>query len=121
MGLPCKPHQFALRVINLAWCRAERFSHLDPPLPTWLVGGAGEAGYIGWHEIQDLIAQGAKVVTSTAARSSYLSLGTFWASFDTPASMFSKIQGAAALNLGGLMVGGCWLRLVGAGRASDRW
>lgn len=50
-----------------------------------------------------------QVTQSTAARSSYLSLGTFWASFDTPSSMFSKIQGAASLNLGGLMVGGCWV------------
>lgn len=47
-----------------------------------------------------------QVTVSTQARSAYLSLGTFWASFDTPSTLYQKIQGAATLNLGGLMVRG---------------
>lgn len=64
----------------------------------------GQGGYAGWGEIKALISAGAQVVVSTAAKHAYVVYGRTFITCDTPATLKMKIDAAAALGLGGLMV-----------------
>ena len=45
-----------------------------------------------------------QVVNDPVAKAAYLSLGTQWVAFDTPQTLWMKIQAAKQMGLGGLMV-----------------
>ncbi|EFN53559.1 hypothetical protein CHLNCDRAFT_17567, partial [Chlorella variabilis] len=69
----------------------------------WSPGSAGactgEAGYMSWQEIKQLIAQGAK-----GAMAAYMVSGSTWVAFDLPQTIYMKILAARKRGLGGLMV-----------------
>lgn len=73
------------------------------PAPAPVFAAAGETGFIGWREIKQWIADGARVVENRTALAAYVALGDQWASFDTKHTLALKMQ--AASSLGGFMVG----------------
>lgn len=65
----------------------------------------GEAGYIGWMEIRELVAGGAKVAIVPEAMTAYLvTPDDMWVSFDLPQTQWMKVMEVQRMGLGGVMV-----------------
>jgi chitinase len=63
----------------------------------------GEAGFVAYYEIKQMIASGAVEVYDDAQKSAYCYLGNQWVGYDNPKSMLYKAQYINSKGLGGGM------------------
>jgi chitinase len=65
---------------------------------------SGEGGILSYYEVKEMVAAGATVKYDAVAVAQYAYLGNQWVSYDSPATIKSKIEYVSAKALGGAMV-----------------
>jgi len=106
-GTPSEKLVLGLGTYGRSWTLANP-ANTNPGAATAGPGTAGkctgEAGILAYYEVKEMLAAGATEKIDSVAVAAYAYLGNQWVSYDSPATIKSKIEYAHAKALGGAMV-----------------